>query len=173
MDPPPSPYTDNKSAIADFGIDPGPRINSGVVIVDTAYIHTPYALERRGLCVLINGHLVYGGCEWPPFDKRVPNDPGDPPKGESPVESGPGDSRMGYWSRKYRYLASHFDAAITRDLMTEALRKSGFYKEVRADTTHDGPTDVFVTDLEGHGYGMEFGNRCSPWSAMASMCGRG
>ncbi len=161
VDPAPPAVTDNTAAIAAFGVDPGSRINKGVVVIDATYIHPPYTVERRGLSVLLNGHLVFAGCEWPPFDPKVPDDPGDPPKGLSPVETGPGDSRMGYWSRKYRYLAAHHDKTATRDLMIEALRKSGFYKEVSADARNPTSTDIDVVDNEGNRYGIDFGDEGS------------
>lgn len=143
----------NAAAITQFGIDIGDPISSGFFFVDAAYIALPYRVERRGLEILINGHLVRPGAEWPPFDEKVENDPGDPPPGLSPFADEKGDFRNGYWDRKYRYLRSHNDAAKTRDLMIEAYRKSGLFTAVTADKTY--PMDVTVTENNGHTVAIE------------------
>jgi hypothetical protein len=156
VDVPQPAAADNAAAIVDFGIDPGPRLDHGIVFIETAYLPPPFAVERRGLGILINGHLVFAGCEWPPFDFSVPNDPGDPPKGLSPLDAVPGDRRMGYWNRKARYLKTHFDRPTARARLIDTLRATGLYQEVR---TSDKPVDnpfITLVAADGHQFNIDY-----------------
>jgi hypothetical protein len=161
-DVPPAAAADNAAAIKEFGIDPGPRLDRGIVFIETAYLPPPYAVERRGLGILINGHLVFAGCEWPPFDPSVPNDPGDPPKGLAPTDEVPGDHRMGYWSRKARYLITHFDRATACARMGDTLRATGFYQGIKISA--DPLKDPFITlvAVDGHQTNIDFWGDSAP-----------
>jgi hypothetical protein len=148
-DAPQAAAADNAAAIMVFGIDPGPRLDRGIVFIETSYLPPPYVVERRGLGILINGHLVFAGCEWPPFDPSVDTDPGDPPKGLSPTDEKQGDRRMGYWNRKARYLITHLDRATACTRMIDTLRSTGLYTEVRINA--ESIDDQIITVVAGDG----------------------
>jgi hypothetical protein len=119
-------------AVNHFGVDRGSAINRSFLFIGGEYIEPPYVVERRGLSVYINDRLVKPGPEWPPFDWRVDEDPGEPPPDLPPLRSPPGvDPRNGYWARKLRYLVQHFDQAAAEQKMVETYRKSPFVRDVR------------------------------------------
>ena len=144
-----APAADNAAAIKEFGISKGEPINSGYLFLDHRYVEGPYVVERRGLDIYINGHLVRRSPEWPPYDYRVAEDPGEPPPGSSPLDPSPQgeDPSDGYWSRKWRYLSSHRDYETAKAVMVDAYRKCSKLREVILD--EEDPFGVTVVDETG------------------------
>ncbi len=130
-----APAADNAAAIKEFGIEKSEPIDKGFFFWNYRYVEAPYVVERRGLDVYISGRLVSKAPEWPPYDRTVREDPGDPPPGTSPLDEAPpgGDPRDTYWSRKWRYLAQHYDTEKAREKMILALRRAGTFQRVTVD----------------------------------------
>ena len=123
----------NAAAIAEFGISRGEPIDKGFVFDGATYIEAPYVVERRGLAIYINDMEASSAPEWPPYDFSVDTDPGPPPPGVSRLDPRPPgvDRRDRYWSRKYRYLFSHFEPSVARQKMIETYRASFGVEDVR------------------------------------------
>ncbi len=138
----------NADPVAEFGTAKSEPIDTGFFFFDGKYIEAPYVVERRGLDTYINDCLVRKGPEWPPYDYRVNEDPGDPPADESPlgpVSKGV-DGRNTYWARKTRYLFQHYDGTRARELLIAAYKSSSAV----ADVAVEGETaDPSVTDKYG------------------------
>lgn len=153
-----------EQVLKEFGIDGGEPINEGYFFYEGRYIDAPYVVERRGLDIYINDVLVRKGPDWPPYDERVKEDPGDPPPGSSPLDPTPPgmDPRDTYWSKKSRYVLSHYDQQTAREKMVETYRKCTEFREVIWDGK--GPF-LHVIDNTGKktgiymGAGMGFGKR--------------
>ncbi len=144
-----APAADNAAAIKDFGISKGKPINRGVLFYDCKLVKAPYAVERRGLDIYINGLLVSRSPEWPPYNYAVDKDPGDPPPGSSPLDPTPKreDPRDDYWSRKWRYLASHCEYETAKGMMLELYRGCPRLRQVAVD--EEVPFLVLVVDEKG------------------------
>jgi len=124
----------NADAVKRFGVNRGDPINKSFLFIGGEYLEPPYVVERRGLAVYINGRLVHPGPEWPGFDWRVDEDPGEAPADLPPLKVRPGvEPRNGYWARKLRYLFQHFDAVTAERKMVAMYRKSPFVQDVRRD----------------------------------------
>ncbi|HUT29586.1 MAG TPA: hypothetical protein VMX13_07335 [Sedimentisphaerales bacterium] len=123
---------DNLAAIRDFGISRSEPIDKSFFFHEGKYIEAPYVVERRGLDIYINDVLIVSGPEYPIYEYKVEQDPGDPPPSSSPFDSYPAgtDLRDVYWSKKWRYLYSHFDHETAKNMMLETYRKSSEIEDV-------------------------------------------
>ena len=142
----------NAEAIEHFGVNQGNSINKGFLFINAEYVEPPYIVERRGLDIYINDRLVRPGPEWPPFDSRVDEDPGEPPADLPPFKTPPGmDPRNGYWQRKSRYLRQHFDKAEATRRMMETYRKSPLVQDVkrREQTPSEDVIEYVITFKDG------------------------
>ena len=115
----------DKATIEAFGIKRGEPINEGFFFRKGEYVEAPYIVERRGIDIYTNGHLIQPGPVWPRYDYRVSEDPGEPPSDISPFDPAPPnvDYRETYWPKKWRYLASHFPYEDAKQMMLETYRK--------------------------------------------------
>ncbi len=138
----------NPDPVAEFATAKSEPINTGFFFFDGKYIEAPYVVERKGLSIYINECCVSKGSEWPPYDWRVSEDPGDPPADHSPL--GPAvkgiDPRDGYWARKARYLWQHYDEATAREMLIAAYKASPAVTDVAIDPETGWPR---VTDKDG------------------------
>ncbi len=116
----------NPDPVAEFGTAKSEPINTGFFFFDGKYIEAPYVVERRGLDTYINDCLVRKGPEWPPYDYRVSEAPGDPPADESPLGPVPKgvDPRDSYWARKARFLWQHYGEEQGRQMLRDAYKAS-------------------------------------------------
>jgi hypothetical protein len=130
-----------------FGTSRGAPSDMGFFFIDGRYVDPPYVLERRGHHIYINEELVWKGHEWPPYDDRVSDDPGDPPPGLSPLEKAPAgvDRRDLYWSRKARYLIQHHDIKVARQKYAQALKSSPAVSNVYVQDNFF----IHITDVHG------------------------
>ena len=139
-----SAHLKRHGGLRDFGINRGEPIDRGFFFQDGKWVAAPYVVERRGVEVYINNVLVDGGPEWPAYDYRVPDDPGDPPPGSSFFDQRPPGvgRRDTYWSRKWRYLYSHFDHDTAKRTMFESYKKSAGVRDVQWTGMKPGDTKV-------------------------------
>jgi hypothetical protein len=140
------------AAVKEFGTSCGEPINTGFFFYGYRYVEPPYVIERRGLAICINGHLVRPGREWPPYDYAVNEDPGPPPPGVSLDDNPPPgtDHRDRYWSRKTRYIKQHHSREEATRLIAQLYRDSGAYRAVTVD--RERPEMIVVTDRDGDTY---------------------
>jgi hypothetical protein len=116
--------------VAEFGTSRSEPVDKAFFFWEGRYVEAPYAVERRGLEVFVNGIRVArkppGELEWPPYDYTVSEDPGDPPPGLGPGDQTPKgvDYRDTYWARKWRYLFLHYDRETARQKMRETYARS-------------------------------------------------
>ena len=146
------------AAVERFGVTTGRLFCESFLFFKNQYVAPPYVVERRGLSVYINAHLVYPGPEWPLYDYTVNEDPGAPPPGSWPFEPTPSglDRREKYWRRKSRYLFQHHDHATAKQMMFELYRNCEKLKAVRWDPRD--PDVALLTDETGRERGIDFGS---------------
>ncbi len=126
-----------------FGTARSEPVDAGFYFRTGTYVEAPYIVERRGLDIYIDGHLISKGPEWPPYDYRVDEDPGDPPDGSSPFDSRDkhGDPRDSFWAKKWRYLMAHYAHEKAKRIMLETYLKCPEVKEVN---WHEVDPDVAI-----------------------------
>ncbi len=146
---------DNAAAIKEFGIAKGEPIDKGFFFWNYEYVEAPYVVERRGLDIYINDHLVSPGPEWPPYDETVDEDPGEPPPGSSPFDATPPgvDYRDTYWVRKWRYLHQHHDFETAKRKLIGLYRECGAFRNVTPDKEF--PHRVVVVEKSGETTGIK------------------
>lgn len=136
-DAPPAtaPATNPRDPVAVLGKSASEPLNSGFLFIDGEYIESPYVISRRGLDICINDRLVRKGRDWPPYDLRVLQDPGEPPPGSSPFDRTPpgGDSRDMYWQRKTRYITGTSTRENFLERMIELYKRSTEIASVEPD----------------------------------------
>ncbi len=160
----------NPDPVAEFGTAKSEPINTGFFFFDGKYIEAPYVVERKGLSIYINECCVSKGSEWPPYDWRVSEDPGDPPADESPLGPFPEgvDRRDTYWARKARYLCQHYEKSRAMELLIDAYRASHAVLDVTLDEQTGFPR---VTDK--HGKAALVGFTSEPDTSDATMSREG
>ena len=166
--PAPRPRVLNSDTVQEFGVQTsGPHTRS-FLFYRGEYIPGPYLVERRGLDVYLNGTLQTRGPEWPPFDERVDEDPGDPPPGSSPDDPLPPDevARDTYWPRKARYLYQHYDRETAAEMMMEAWRKG--YNVESVEYKDDERYTAVVTLKDGSTYNVGLDGPCHFASPMTA-----
>jgi hypothetical protein len=146
-------HAENEEAVKAFGIQKNKPLNSGFLFWNYQYVAAPYVLERRGLDVYINGILMMPGANWPQEEKKVTDDPGDPPPGCSPW-----NDPQNYVAHKWRYLSDQYETEKALRLMVEVLKKFSDVKEVK---WKDGSESVDVRNAKGEELGFWL-NRVKP-----------
>ena len=157
-------YADT-SAVDEFGVATSEPIEGSAFFSAGKYIEPPYVVERRGLEIYINDILVDPGPEWPIYDFAVPTDPGDPPPGSSPFDTYPPgtDLRDVYWSKKWRYLYSHYDHETAKQMMCDTYRSGSGVRDVSGSdlgediirvTGESGRDDLVSLSLTGGGFAI-------------------
>jgi len=138
----------NRYSPDEFGTVKGEPLDTGFFFHEGCYIEAPYVVERRGLDVYINAILVDRGPHSALYEYRVETDPGDPPAGSSPFDKPPAgtDLRDTYWSRKWRYLYSHYDYDTATKKMFDTWRQGADVSDV-SWSEHEGV--ACVTDNKG------------------------
>jgi len=139
----------SEDAVTVLGIKKSEPIDRSFVFVEGKYVKAPYVVERRGVDIYINNVLIVKGPEWPPYDYRVNEDPGDPPSGTSPIDPVPAgaDGRNTYWALKTRYVFQHYDKQAAQQMMLEIYRKCPTFASV--DWKPTDPDFVEVKDQTG------------------------
>jgi len=153
--PTPTPRN-SPEALRDFGVEKSEPIESSFFFYAGKYVEMPYVVERRGLDILINGHCVRPGPEYPPFEYDVSQDPGDPPPGASPFDRVPKgtDRRTTYWARKNAYLRAHYHGSAYVEKMVENYRKSTQVASV--EPRAGSPVEYVVTLKDGSTVNVDF-----------------
>jgi len=138
-----------EDAVTALGITKGEAIDKSFFFMEGKYVKAPYVVERRGVDIYINDMLVSKGQEWPPYDYRVSEDPGEPPAGTAPGDPVPAgvDGRNTYWALKTRYVFQHYDEPTARKIMVELYRKCSTLTSV--DWDPENPDHVTVTGESG------------------------
>lgn len=142
---PADPVADAVAALGTESLEP--FTSDHFVFLDGQYVEVPYTISRRGNQIYLNDHPFTQVGEWPPYDYRVEEDPGPPPPGLSPLGPDPSVDRFrdGYWSRKFRYIGSHYPKEQVKAVGLEVLRSSDAVKNIE----HGDRGQLEVTDIYG------------------------
>lgn len=137
-----------------------PFTSEHFAFLDGQYVQVPYVISRRGNYLYLNEHPLRMIAEWPPYDYRVNIDPGPPPPGLSPIGPDPDVDRFrdGYWSRKARYIASHYPPQEAKRRYHALLMAS----DAVVDFEVDDAGILRITDQAGRQSSVGFGTATFP-----------
>lgn len=131
--------------IEEFGISDIETQEGGFLFVGGKYIEGPYAVQRKGLGVFINGNMIERPMNWPVY---IPSGNADPPLPEGINEdtSFNDDIFNRYFIEKQAFLYKHHrnDAA---KMMEEVIRNLPFVTNAVKDT--ESPHILHITTNEG------------------------
>ncbi|MGD2094437.1 MAG: hypothetical protein PVH77_05455 [Phycisphaerales bacterium] len=130
----------------EFGIGNTETVDQGYLFVDGSYINAPYAIQRKGLGVFINGNMIERPHKWPVY---VPSGDTDPklPEGINENTSINDDIISQYLIEKQTFLHKH-EPEKEAEIMAQVIENLPFVTQSQLDK--DNPSIIHFTTTEGH-----------------------